>query len=42
MPLIGAHSARMLVAQHLALERHCSGVDAPELAPGEFAVSPIE
>ena len=32
MPLIGAHSAGMLVAEPSALERHCSVVDAPELA----------
>ena len=42
MPLIGAHSAGMLVADPSALERHCSVVDALELAPGEFAVSPTE
>ena len=42
MPLVGAHSAGMLMADPSAPERHCSVVDAPELAPGEFTVSPTE
>ena len=41
MPLFEAHSARMLVAESSAPERHYSVV-APEPAPGEFAVSPTE
>ena len=39
MPLFGAQSAGMLVAEPSALERHYSVVVAPEPAPGEFAVS---
>ena len=42
MPLVGAHSTGMLVAEPSALERHYSVVVAPELAPGQFSVSPTE
>ena len=42
MPLIGAHSAGMLVAEPSALETHYSVVVVPGPAPGEFVVSPTE
>ena len=40
MPLIGAHSAWILVAEPSALETCYSVVAVPGPAPGEFVVSP--
>ena len=42
MPLVGVHSARMLMAGPSELKRHCSVAVSPELVPGVFAVSPTE